>query len=297
MTTQRQFYMACENGTAEEIQRFLQDPRVDPAAENQAALFTAVRVGNIDVVRVLLLDPRVDPSLFTQYVLRWACQKGHVDIVHILLRNPRVDPTVHEQEPIRNACYVGNTDLVRLLLQDPRVDPSVMDQEALRVACRDNRVEVVLLLLQDPRVDPSAHEQAAFRSAILSSDSGAILRMLLQHPKVNPTITPEKASILQTMPSRTLEHLRRKSIHPYDWNQLIVSVDHWLDKTLIQKKARNLQSLRRSERYGLGNLPNNVRTHIGKIVAGKVGPNLQSQIDQLKGNYYGPRRQTRRMRS
>jgi hypothetical protein len=44
------------------VNRFLQDPRVDLAAQNNVAISSASQCGRLDVVNCLPEDPRVDPA-------------------------------------------------------------------------------------------------------------------------------------------------------------------------------------------------------------------------------------------
>jgi len=257
----------------------------------QEEFLAACTSGNAETVARLLHE--VDPGAWNQACLDRAIHNGHTEVVRILLQDPRVDPSVRDQSAIRDACRLGNTELVRLLLHHPRVDPSAKEQEAIRNACVHNHFGVVRLLLSDPRVDPSARGQAAFRTVMLSSNSNKILWLLLQDPRVNPRMTPEKAKILRTIPSKVLDALRKQAVYTHqDSAQFLVSLDHLLDKTLVKARASTLRSLRMTE--GLGDLPSNLHTHVGHIVSGKVGPNAQSQLTQLKGNYFGPMRRTRK---
>ena len=263
----------------------------------QTDFLTACMSGNAEAVARLLSNPTVDPAMLDQDAIQRASERGHTEVVRLLLQDSRVDPSGTEQVVLRDACRLGHTDIVRLLLQDPRVDPSAKGQEAIRNACMYNHTGIVRLLLSDPRVDPSVREQAAFRSVLRSSESIKILRLLLQDPRVNPRITPEKARVLHTIPSGVLNTLRNRAVYSHqDPLQFCISVDHLLEKKLLQARGRTLTSLLRAERHGLGDLPNNLRTHVGFLESGKVGPSVQSQLHQLKGNYFGPMRHTRRRR-
>ena len=59
------FYLACEEGHIEVIERLLQDERVDPAADDNFAIRAASENGHVVVVARLLQDKRVDPSAYS----------------------------------------------------------------------------------------------------------------------------------------------------------------------------------------------------------------------------------------
>jgi len=258
----------------------------------------ACRNGDIETVEKLLTNPNVDPangekgSYWYQEPLKIACWSGHVDIVRRLLQDPRVDPSVVHVESI---VTKGHTEIVRLLLLDGRAHPAPNGfQSTLELACLHGYPDIVLLLLQDPRIDPFLARETAMSGALRTPGASQIeaVRHMLADPRVNPGIPPDGAKILATIPVLEL----RAAMHPYRnrIEQLMPTVNHLIEKKRIRATARNVQTLKAVGKHGFGNLPNNVRLHMGSLLSGKVGPNLQSQINQLKGNYYGPR--TRRTR-
>jgi hypothetical protein len=110
-------------------------------------LETAARHGRLDTVNRLLQDPRVDPSANDNLAIRWAARHGHLDVMNRLLQDPRVDPSAKDNETIR---YIfasnGRLDVVNRLLQDPRVDPSDNDNYAIRRAAENGHLDVVAVL-------------------------------------------------------------------------------------------------------------------------------------------------------
>ncbi len=40
-------------------------------------------------------DPRVDPSADDNGAICWASERGHVEVVKLLLNDPRVDPSAY----------------------------------------------------------------------------------------------------------------------------------------------------------------------------------------------------------
>ena len=99
---------------------------VDPSAENNdAILFASMHYS--EVLKILLEDPRVDPSANDNFALRLASAEGHTEVVRILLADERVDPSAKDNEALRWASSEGHTEVVNLLLADPRVDATELD--------------------------------------------------------------------------------------------------------------------------------------------------------------------------
>jgi ankyrin repeat protein len=118
----------------------------------------AVYHNQLAVVERLLRDPRANPSAFQNEAIWVACHFSDINIVECLLRDPRVDPSANEHRALYEACGRGNVAIVDRLLQDPRVTPNVTRIGAsspLSWAACSNRLEVVARLLEDPRTDVS----------------------------------------------------------------------------------------------------------------------------------------------
>lgn len=257
----------------------------------------AIKKGNTQLLRRLLLHPDVNPAGNDQDGFKYACTYGLLDIVRILLADPRIDPSAENQDALRIACASGYTEVVLLLLADPRVDPSVEEQNAIESACSRGNTEVVLLLLADPRVDPSVHDNLALHMALLSLRT-EVVRLLLADPRVNPRITPQKAHVLRTSLTidieKLMKHYQRKE------EQLIISVDHLLEKELLKETAKGLVKLQTVERHEVLN-PNVV--NVMSTFSGQRNHRntITNSLYKLKGNYYGPsraqRKKTRKNRS
>ena len=221
----------------------------------------------------------------------------------------RTNENFSREEKWLMAAYNGDINRVKEGITRHHIDPATWNNTAIKGASSNCRTEVVKLLLTYPQVNPlknglydsSALWGAGYQKCV------DVARILLADPRANPTITPEKAKILNSptfdllaLMNASTEYINQGRSRVFHEYKFLDSVNHALEKEVIRQKAKNLHSMQRTERYGMGNLPNNVRTHIGKIVSGKVGPDLQSQINQLKGNYYGPKkantRKTRKAR-
>lgn len=53
----------------------------------------AAQNGHLSIVKLLLNDPRVDPTAEDNYPLRKSAANGHIKVVEELLKDPRVDPS------------------------------------------------------------------------------------------------------------------------------------------------------------------------------------------------------------
>ena len=116
----------------------------------------AARNGHTKVVQLLLQDPCVDPAAEDNYVIQSTAGHGHAEVVRLLLADSRVDPAANNNAAIRWAAENGHAKVVRLLLADSRVNPAANDNAAIKWAARNEYEEVVRLLLADRRVNPTA---------------------------------------------------------------------------------------------------------------------------------------------
>lgn len=135
------------------LDRLLKNPKIQ--LDGSFALETAVQAGCAKSVARLLQDPRVDPSANDSYAIQEAAFQGHGKIVKILLQDQRVDPSADDSYAFRWAARHGHAQIARMLLQDQRVDPSAMRNYALIWSAREGDGEIFAMLLQDPRVDLS----------------------------------------------------------------------------------------------------------------------------------------------
>jgi ankyrin repeat protein len=129
-------------------------------------LYQAIGENDIDRVRILLQNPEVDPTADNNEALRYSSWKGHYEIVQLLLQDPRIDPSAHQNQALINAAVAGRTNIVELLLQDPRVNPSDSKNAAIELASTNGHIDIVRLLLQNPRFTPTGNFNRAIYSAI-----------------------------------------------------------------------------------------------------------------------------------
>lgn len=118
-----------------------------------------------ELIEILLQDPRIDPSADNNIAIRIASASGYSKLVKLLLADGRIDPSANESEAFRNAVLHGHTEVVKLLLADRqddpcrRVDPSARNNDALHTALRYQDLEILKILLDhsllDDRIDIS----------------------------------------------------------------------------------------------------------------------------------------------
>lgn len=265
----------------------------------------ACKNGDLDAVQRLLTNPKLNPAggefgyAWYQEPIKYATMFGHTDVVRRLLQDPRVNPA---NVPFEYIVGQGHTEIVRLLLQDGRANPAYLDRTtALSIAAVKGNLKILRLLLDDPRIYPLSVRQRQelianilYRGIVEQTGGRELVavRFLLADPKINPRMTLAKTRILLTIPLSELRPIIYS--HLNDFEQMLQSIDHLIEKKQILKAAKNLKTLKAVGKHGFGNLPENVRLHMGSLVSGKKGPNLQSQINQLESNYYGPTRRTRK---
>ncbi len=179
------FLIAIKYNDVPTLIHLLNDPEIDPGAQDNRAIINASRHSSIEIVKLLLDDPRVDPSAKDNQVIINAMLRNNIEIIKLLLNDPRVDPSTRDNLFIVNAAKHYNSGIVKLLLNDPRVDPSAQNNEAIINALLHYHIKNVQLLLNDPRVDPSAQNSQAIRRAVAQSDI-EMIELLLNDPRVDP---------------------------------------------------------------------------------------------------------------
>ncbi len=184
------FIKACRKGRFHSAQKIIEQDtfiaynnKVDPSADDNAAIKQASGKGRVDVVRLLLQDVRVNPSAHNNCAIKWSSENGRTDVVKLLLQDVRVDPSVDSNFPIAYASREGYVDVVKLLLQDPRVDPSDADNYAITYGSQEGHVDVVKLLLKDNRVNSYDQENKEIQQ---TSENGGteVVKNLLKEEKV-----------------------------------------------------------------------------------------------------------------
>ena len=169
--------LAVEKNNQEIINLLLNDPRVDPGVDENAALQKAIQNNNLEIVNLLLNDQRVHPMCLIIY----AVMNNQIEIVKRLLEDSRVDPSCNDNRSLNLAAQKGHIDIVNLLLDDERLRP---DNKALEIASYEHRVDVVNRLLKDPRFDPTLNNYAAIEKAA-EKENTKVVSILLNDERVD----------------------------------------------------------------------------------------------------------------
>jgi ankyrin repeat protein len=129
---QKQFHQAIENNDIKNVKLLLNQPKVNPAYNNNSAIIYASMEGYYDIVELLINDHRVNPAADDNSAIIYTSKEGHYHIVKLLLNHPKVDPADYNNWSIINAFSEGHYDIVNLLWQDQRVKNSLKkDHEEL----------------------------------------------------------------------------------------------------------------------------------------------------------------------
>lgn len=117
----------------------LENPRVDPATQENAAIFFAVTHRNKEMVEMLLAHPRVDPAAQKNAAIRHAVTDMNKGMVEMLLAHPRVDPTYGNNRTIRMAAQKGDREIIKMLLKHPMVKANAEAKQILEQAIAGRR--------------------------------------------------------------------------------------------------------------------------------------------------------------
>lgn len=181
---------SCYIGDARMVELLLDNPEIDPAANNNEAIRLASMKGHDAVVQLLIEDVRVEP---VPVCLADACYGGHTDVVISLIGDIRVNPN---GASLLNACRQGYRYIVDILLTCPRkrITPDTGNEQALLAAVRSGDCKVVRMLL-DAGFDPNIDNGVALITAI---DIGydAITNELLDDDRTNPSLSNSEALAL-----------------------------------------------------------------------------------------------------
>lgn len=196
------------------LETLLENPSVDPCANNFEVVVAAARNGHSEVLRRLLRDPRVRLPNWVDGPLAAAVKGKHVAAVEALLADPSYqppremlltaveggDPRVLEvllprlpldgrsalylREALIHAAAAGNMPVVKALLRVPAVPWDALSSACAKAAAAGH-TPVVETLLADSRTDPAGCSEAALSAAMHGAQLTVVDR-LLQHPRLPP---------------------------------------------------------------------------------------------------------------
>lgn len=139
----------------------------------------AVSENKIQTVRKML--PKINFTPDFNIAFKIAADQGLIKITKLLMEDPRFDPTFDDNYALVISVKKGYIEIVKLLLADDRIDPSFNDSVIFEVAVRSENIDMINFLLEDQRINPDYAIMSYFYSP-------QILEVLLQHPRIDPTI-------------------------------------------------------------------------------------------------------------
>jgi hypothetical protein len=184
---QKDFWGAILANNLEAVSKYLDDPEVDPAINDNMAFRFACKAGLTDIVRLLLRSKKVNPGACDdQAIIRVTSkgyQKRYVEILKMLLADDRVNPGARDNE----ALFVADDECLEELLKHPKVDPSARDNQLIIDAACGNRAPRLSYLLNSKglNIDPGAQDNVALDATIRYRDY-ANFSLLCAHQKVDP---------------------------------------------------------------------------------------------------------------
>lgn len=184
---QSQLLQALKSGECDKVAELMADPRLDPAADDNQALFLAFASPNTspECLQALLSNKWVHPSTYSNMAIKHTLVTGRDDLTRVLLSDSRFDPT----ELNLNGRFIG--DGLNLLSQvlpqneasDRHIDlckqenglDALIDIEhdlsndhvnlLLVAAAANGRLKTVEYLLSSQNLDPSYLNYMAMRFA------------------------------------------------------------------------------------------------------------------------------------
>ncbi len=176
--------MSCFHGYEKSVDYILKNPRVDPTALANEALYLACMAPHKEVVKLLVLDGRANPSDRKDCAVICAARHGWTSLMEIILADSRADATGVSAAlwwAVRSDCL----KVVRLILKDSRANIAIDENRALAWVCKHGRTPMAALLLEHADVDPAAGQNRAICLASLHGHT-AVVKLLLAHPRVDP---------------------------------------------------------------------------------------------------------------
>jgi hypothetical protein len=199
-----QFNSYIDSNDVKNVDRMLEEGKVVPNSEN---IESAIENNHTEIVRLLLEDGRAAPyddSFETAIPLGISGRVRDPEIVRLLLEDGRVEPRTAYMYV---AAYEGNVEIVRLLLKDGRANPSQYFRQNYKYSplyavvrnesnerfyqtrapnIRDNHKKILRMLLEDPRVDPTIDDHIILQTA---SDQDTIEILLEYYANNNINIS------------------------------------------------------------------------------------------------------------
>ena len=115
--------IASKNNYPEVVKLLLNDPRIDPSADNQCAVKQASNGEYIEVLKLLLKDHRVDPHIYKNAVIHAVIRSNDLKAIKILLNNNQINVSQEGQYLFDLSLQYNNVEAIKLLLYDYHIVP------------------------------------------------------------------------------------------------------------------------------------------------------------------------------
>lgn len=148
---QQAFFVACRDVHTEAVEILLNDPKVDPGAENNFGISKACEFGYVEIFNMLI--PKINPAANLSLPFKRACENNHLEIVRVLIEDDRIEPLNYSDKVFENICLYGYSEVISLFLTHPRMKNISPSFETLRWACERKRDEICALLLKSGRMN------------------------------------------------------------------------------------------------------------------------------------------------
>jgi len=151
--------IACEFGHYE-IVKLLYERGADPSIADSFSFRLAAENGYANIVKLFINDPRINVNAQDEYAIKQACEENHHQVVKILMDHPKVAYQADIYSPVLVDCVHHGGKLLRTLLADNKIGypgnrPGLSMAKLFGYAKVNYCLETCKILLADLRVDPS----------------------------------------------------------------------------------------------------------------------------------------------
>lgn len=153
------FIHAAKHGNVKLVQLLLEDPHVNPGADNNIAIIEAAGNGHTEIVQLLLEDGRADPGWSSNQALELAAKWNHIEVVKLLLADTRVNQDSASLNSIFTCVIsIGLIDMTKLFLasgiirQDTKEGALTYLLECIHDDVRCRNVEIVSAVLEGSEI-------------------------------------------------------------------------------------------------------------------------------------------------
>jgi len=158
INTDNPMVIACEFGHYE-IVKLLYERGADPSIADSFSFRLAAENGFANIVKLFINDPRINVNAQDEYAIKQACEENHHEVVKILMDHPKVVYQSDVYSPVLVDCVHHGGKLLRTILADTKIGypgnrPGLNMEKLFGYAKVNYCLETCKILLADLRVDP-----------------------------------------------------------------------------------------------------------------------------------------------